>query len=105
MNLINLPKNKGGEIFLLIFSAFIFIFIGGRFEVAGLSEYGYGFFNWLAHQLNYSISFVNFVCAFCLIIGFYQLSRQFKHLFLAFLIAFSYTIIAVGMGYTVNLPQ
>ncbi|WGE55127.1 EpsG family protein [Actinobacillus equuli subsp. equuli] len=122
MNLVNLPKNKGGEIFLFIFSAFIFIFIGGRFEVggdwfsylyifdlykadsffkvAGSSEYGYGFFNWLAHQLNYSISFVNFVCAFCLVIGFSQLSRQFEHLFLAFLIAFSYTIIAVGMGYT-----
>lgn len=119
--IMNFIKDKNN----IIFSSFMFVmifFIGWRYEVGGdwysylgmfeeikstpypkalfVTDFAYSLLNkWIA-EMNGGIFSVNFFCALLFILGVYKLALNLKHTWITLFILFSYTLIAVGMGYT-----
>ncbi|PRQ62661.1 EpsG family protein [Vibrio sp. V01_P9A10T6] len=109
--------------FFFKFSLFIiFILVGFRHQVGGdwysylsifdelryaslpqallFTDPAYGAFNWLAHQLGFTVHFVNVVCALIFMWGLSYFCLKQPQPWLALLIAIPYLISAVAMGYT-----
>lgn len=108
--------------FLAIAGLFVALMIGLRFRVGGdwvgyleifegfrfaslnmaltTSDPGYAFLNWLAHQLDVGIWFVNLVSAIIFAWGLIAFARRQPNPWLAVLIAVPYLVIVVAMGYT-----
>lgn len=106
-----------------LFCVFLVFFIGFRHKVGGdwvnyvgmfeeisklpfilgvfYTDMAYGFINWVAYDLGYQIYTVNLVCAIVFCIGFYYFSVTFKkNIWITSLVFFTYTIVAVVMGYS-----
>jgi hypothetical protein len=66
----------------------------------GFSDPGYGFLNWLSHELGFDLWFVNLVCGAIFSWGLVKFARTQPNPWLAVLVAVPYLIIVVAMGYT-----
>lgn len=119
--IMNFVKDKNHAFFSLFMLLMVF-FIGWRYEVGGdwfsyvglyeeiryltysealfVSDIGYSLLNKWSAELDGGVIFVNFICSLLFILGSYKLAIKLKYTWLVLFILFSYTLIAVAMGYT-----
>jgi hypothetical protein len=70
------------------------------FGTFGRSDPAYALVNWIAHQLEFGIWFVNLICALLFAWGLVSFARRQPNPWLAVLVAIPYLVIVVAMGYT-----
>jgi hypothetical protein len=116
-------QKRTHQIFSIFFAGFLILLVGLRYEVGAdwypyvdiifpvykninffdifsFSDPGYGLINYIAQKFNFSIAFVNIVCASIFISGFYKFAKNFHSINGAFLIAIPYMIVVMSMNYT-----
>lgn len=121
MNIIPFPdwaKRKMG----FLFSFFLLVFIGGRYETGGdwdsykamfeqisqmefveaivFTDPGYAFLNWFSFQLGSNVILVNTLCAVIFVWGINHISYLIKDHWFHHLFLFSYIIAVVSVGYS-----
>ncbi len=69
-------------------------------QVLELGDPGYMLFNWIAHQLNLGLWFVNFLCSLIFTLGLIIFAKRQPNPWLAVLVAIPYLVIVVAMGYS-----
>ena len=69
-------------------------------EIFQFSDPGYGLLNYIAQKFNFTIAFVNTICASIFIAGLFKFSKNFSRINGALLIAVPYMIIVMSMNYT-----
>lgn len=117
------PMEKFGKFLSVLFSIFLILFIGLRYEVGAdwfpyadiiyprydnisfmkifqFADPGYGFLNYLANKFDLSVAYVNLICALIFIAGFKKFTESFTKLNTAYLIALPYIIIVMSMNYS-----
>lgn len=120
--LMNLTRSKYHTLLLQFMMLVLLFVIGFRYEVGGdwgnyllmlsffegrslsesflITDYAYALLNWFSLQVDQGIVLVNFFCACIVVFGYYKLSVAFKYKWITLLSLFSYTLVAVAMGYT-----
>lgn len=80
----------------------MFLSIGYRdlFSALELTDPGYAFVNWLAHQVGAGIWGVNLACAALTLWALLRFARRLPNPWLTLVVAVPYFLIVVGMGYT-----
>lgn len=118
-----LKVNRFSKILFQLFCVFLVFFIGFRHKVGGdwvnyvgmfeeisklpfmlsifFTDIAYAFINKVVSDLGYQIYTVNLICAIIFCLGFYYFSITFKkNIWITSLVFFTYTIVAVVMGYS-----